>query len=387
MNRTSYIFVWLIFSLAFSSCRFIGPGEQFDEQIGFSARQSDMLSTRAVFTDLDDLKDAGSFGAFAVKKDERTDYVGYTFDNREVWWNDTEWTYSPTKYWDRMCHYWFSCYAPYLSTASSATDPYLSSALTVSSDPVSYSYSVANIPQWQNISTASGDAAAFDLIVADTLGYAAAGKALAAGQDHSFEGSNGVVDLEFHHVLAKLTFQARVRLNLIAYGQKYYLDEISLGRASGDAAIPTDTYRTYTHRFHTGAESAFSTPTFASAVTYNVMTNAEGMTGDLYNDNASLLLSTSYAAKPFGVVLASPFEVPDGKNLCVTVRYHIYDDKGVREEEDKIRTVPVSGITKIESDHHYIISINFGATASIQVMAVDVDDWTQTEVSDEVYNW
>lgn len=294
-------------------------GEMEPAAIGFHTHRIEEVGTRALISTTDDLRTPG-FGVYGDKTvGTSSPSPQLVFENIKV--SGTSWDYKPTKYWDRTAAYRFVAYAPWTASGTSYSS-------------VDKTLTIEDIPQWRKI-----DGSEIDYLVATSAGTA---------EQYLSQPTNGMVNLEFKHILAQLT----VNISKVSDAADYTVTGLSF------VSVPTGTCQCVYDSSNGSLDFSGSTDG-----------NQELLSGDFTVDTSPKTLA-HYLVAPFNL----------GTDLNLQLSYTL----GSSEP----KTVPVPlGITKFESNHSYVFNLLFEAGGNISVSVTEVKNWETIEVTDDVYNW
>lgn len=244
MREIRYIYIIIGIALCLQSChRESHPNNPDADAYAISMVPTSVQgASRALINGIDDLQDLGFvvYGHSTASSDKQQVFAGdkVTFDNGE-------WGYTDTQYWNAAATYCFGAYAPKMAGVTETETDDIITSLSIP------------LPQWQQV-----DGSETDLIVATSQD--AAERYLAGG---------GTVNLAFNHVYAQVEIQVVKGEALV---NSYRLKSLTL------SGVPsTDGTATYTLDFTTTtpAQSAWSGITEG---TYTVFTGTAtiGTTAD-----------------------------------------------------------------------------------------------------------
>lgn len=326
MRAKRYIYIVIGIALCLQACRRDShPSNPDVEELAISMAASSVESTtRALINSAAKLQ---SFRVDAYK--QRGTSVEKIFDLQEITKAGAEnpaWTYSPTRYWDVKCTYYFGAYSPIDAATSKST----AGALTISA------------PNWQTI-----DGTEKDIIVATSQG---------AATDY-LNTHGGTVKLDFTHILAQLEVKI-VRNSMLA--NTYRLTGLNY------AQVPVgDGTTAYTLNYTTPESSAMATPTMGSKVVYS---------GTAVEVKPEANTQTTFTH------LLVPFSTQAESELQVEVYYSI----------NYVDATPIAvntGLKTLEAGKRYVLTLTFDSGADIKP-TLDVLDWdTQKVDEDDKYNW
>jgi hypothetical protein len=313
------------------------------------------------------------------------------FDNFEVKPADdnaTSWVYSPVRYWDTRSNisYQFIGYWPRLDTVPNAdsgiSDPYVTIKNKV--------LTIHNIPNWQRVDL-SGNGSEIDFLTTIREGTYA--------QDFS----SNIVDLTFAHLLSKFTIKAYyigpkvegdygVRIKKITLkspnaGDKNVLDGVKNTDESESEPASTDFKRSTTDLLATQVTTdenanANTIDMVDSYVLFNEESDTIKYKDELDDEHNEGFVPTTVAQwlmvphvwhnVQFEVVFAKESagnEFPAQESAPVTLG----------AEHDGFATLP---------GHSYAVTLYFDVSNSgLKVETVAVQEWTEHDISKELYNW
>jgi hypothetical protein len=294
------------------------------EELAISMAASSVESTtRALINSAAELQ---SFRVDGYK--ERGTSVEKIFDLKEITKAGAEnpaWTYSPTRYWDVKCTYYFGAYSPIDAAVSKST----AGALTISA------------PNWQTI-----DGTEKDIIVATSQG---------AATDY-LNTHGGTVKLDFTHILAQLEVKI-VRNSMLA--NTYKLTGLSY------AQVPVgDGITAYTLNYTTPENSAMGIAVLGEK--------------DVFNGSEEIYPEAKTETTFKHLIV--PFGIQTEKELQVVVEYTVSD---VSATPIAVNT----GLKALEAGKRYVLTLTFDSGADIKP-SLDVLNWDTLEVDeDDKYNW
>ena len=311
--------------------------QETEQAIGFFSNHIEEIGTRALITD-DNLKKQ-AIGVYGYKKKtDNTDHF-LVFDNTKLTYT-SYWYYAPLKYWDRTRSYSFLAYMPHGSNTefvyNSGTDQLL----------------FKEIPQWQKI-----DDSVTDYLVAYSTNSA----------EEYLTTHHGTVNLQFSHIYAQLLISV---VKTMSAGTTEH--KITGMRLVSDAAdIPTTQTCTYQYDAKTAGNCGVSsTRTLASSFTF------------LDNGSAADDVPVLAEATPLAHYLVAPFTTAN--NLKLYLDYTVTEGSNITTHKD----VPVAiEIKEFKSNYKYTYVLRFETGKPVTLSVVEVKQWEQVEVTDEVYNW
>lgn len=311
--------------------------QETEQAIDFFSNRIEEIGTRALITD-DNLKNQ-AIGVYGYKKKtDNTDHF-LVFDNTKLTYT-SYWYYAPQKYWDRTRSYSFLAYMPHGSNTefvyNSGTDQLL----------------FKDIPQWQKI-----DDSETDYLVAYSTNSA----------EEYLTTHHGTVNLQFSHIYAQLLISV---VKTMSAGTTEH--KITGMRLVSDAAnIPTTQTCTYQYDAKTAGNCGVSsTRTLASSFTF------------LDNGSEADDVTVLAEAKPLAHYLVAPFTTAN--NLKLYLDYTVTEGSNITTHNDK----PVDiEIKEFKSNYKYTYVLRFETGKPVTLSVVEVKQWEQVEVTDEVYNW
>lgn len=193
MHAKRYIHYIYIIGIAFllQGCRKGShPSTPDTESYAISMAPTSVSASRALINDLTDLQTTGFvvYGHSTASSDKQQ-----VFDGDNVTFDNGEWGYTDTQYWNTAATYCFGAYAPQMGVTEN--------------NDITNSLSIG-LPQWQLV-----DGNETDLIVATSQGTA-----------ESYLMKGGTVNLDFHHALAQFEVQVVKDATLI---NSYTLREVT----------------------------------------------------------------------------------------------------------------------------------------------------------------
>lgn len=341
-------------------------------------------ATKAIIDNVDSLiiksyRSGVGFGVYGYKMVKESDQQNATitpyqvFDNVEVNPSsdtDPDWTYSPTRYWDKnpLASYRFIAYWPHLSKTQSATNPYVSEENRI--------LTIHNIPFWQLDSLNQSN----DFMTARRFGNYSLG---------AFTDNNVTkVRFTFSHILAKFVIKAyytgvkasHVKINSIS---------LTPGNSS-NPILNTDGKATFTQDFNDNlGTSAFTgnTPTSSgSHVLYNPSTGIT-LNENTFDDEIAPQDNQYDQVCAWLMVPASGWQ-----NLGLTIDYSI---GGSTPIISRVTGLTLSTIVNNEtqtgltvSGKSYVVTLKFDSSGGgVDLYQVLVRDWVSYDVNTGVYNW
>jgi len=414
----------LLVMLAFVSCHKPGTDEPAEDMaIGMmSSSVSNRSSfTRAIIDNLDAFKTQGNFGVFGWKE-ATNPYSLLVFDNVEVKWEDSDsdgtpdaWQYDPLRYWDKSAiRYYFGAYAPYTAKEETSADPadtdiHYSYAET-SGSPVSRSFTLSRIPQWQLVdscvatklttlettvndpsfdpatSTYSPNACAeTNVNVADVM------TAYSHNTPTFYTTQQGTMDyfvqLDFKHILAQMEFKVRFKSgpnNVV-----YHVMGLELKSGNNTPEIPLMD-NVFTHQY-TFEQDGVTDDTFVPAATNTLV---KGTTASLYPTGVTpgvKVISRENVEHLICCYLVAPFEVTNSIDLVV---HYTAEVPGLTPPETftpepfSLKVDATTLLTSIEAGKKYTTTIVFDKGQLIDLLDVAISEWKDVVNDDhDVYNW
>ena len=285
---------------------------------------------------------------------------------------DTEWRYSPLRYWDSNpnASYQFIAYWPHLGNTSG------SGAYVTETGKV---LTIHDVPCWQDGSLAESA----DFMTAERVGSYYLGDFNVPTTD----GTTTKVRFTFSHILAKLEIRGYY------IGVKENHVNITGIRLTGTGILSTNgTVSTYTQPFGQDGTPAFSTPPTSNAthVLYDPVND-----DDQTNDDGIELPETAYAEsenstpesyEPICVWLMVPCSYWNSLGLEI--------DFGIGGSSPN--TSRVSGLTLSTGDltgqtlsgRSYIVNLRFDSSGGgVDLQSVVVKEWETRNINSGVYNW
>lgn len=331
MRARTYIYMLALVALALQGCREgEHPSNPNEELYAISMAAPTVVGTRALYTDDNPMAE---FAVYGYKEGNVSQMV---FTGDKVSKGREGWTYSPTRYWDRIAHYYFAAYAP-------ATAP---TGFTYAHNKATRTLTLT-APQWQTI-----DGSEADLLVATSQGPAT-----------TYLRNDGEVELTFDHVYAQLVVRVVRGASLL---NTYKLTSITYSN------VPTaDGTATYTLDYTTPASSAWSD--VESDASKNAYSNADG---EVINSNPE--------DTPTAKHLVVPFTSSD--EVQVTVGYIVNDRLA------QMGTAS-TGISQLEAGKRYVLTLSLGSGAVIEP-SLDIEQWVEVQdeqdievEEDDKHNW
>jgi hypothetical protein len=315
--------------------------QETEQAIGFFSNRIEEIGTRALIT-VENLKNQ-AIGVYGYKKKtDNTDHF-LVFDNTKLTYT-SYWYYAPQKYWDRTRSYSFLAYMPH----GSNTEFVYNSGTSKYTDQLLFK----DIPQWQKI-----DDSETDYLVAYSTNSA----------EEYLTTHHGTVNLQFSHIYAQLLISV---VKTMSAGTTEH--KITGMRLVSDAAdIPTTQTCTYQYDAKTAGNCGVSsTRTLASSFTF------------LDNGSAADDVTVLAEATPLAHYLVAPFTTAN--NLKLYLDYTVTEGSNITTHND----VPVAiEIKEFKSNYKYTYVLRFETGKPVTLSVVEVKQWEQVEVTDEVYNW
>jgi hypothetical protein len=315
--------------------------QETEQAIDFFSNRIEEIGTRALITD-DNLKNQ-AIGVYGYKKKtDNTDHF-LVFDNTKLTYT-SYWYYAPQKYWDRTRSYSFLAYMPH----GSNTEFVYNSGTSKYTDQLLFK----DIPQWQKIAGSETD-----YLVAYSTNSA----------EEYLTTHHGTVNLQFSHIYAQLLISV---VKTMSAGTTEH--KITGMRLVSDAAdIPTTQTCTYQYDAKTAGNCGVSsTRTLASSFTF------------LDNGSAADDVTVLAEATPLAHYLVAPFTTAN--NLELYLDYTVTEGSNITTHND----VPVAiEIKEFKPNYKYTYVLRFETGKPVTLSVVEVKQWEQVEVTDEVYNW
>lgn len=330
MHAKRYIHYIYIIGIAFllQGCRKGShPSTPDTESYAISMAPTSVSASRALINDLTDLQTTGFvvYGHSTASSDKQQVFAGdnVTFDN-------DEWGYTDTKYWNAAATYCFGAYAPQMAGVTGTETDDIITSLSIP------------LPQWQLV-----DGNEKDFIVATSQD---------AAENYLRDG--GTVNLAFNHVYAQLTVEIvrnaflrnEYRLRSLAYKDV---------PASGNGSYTLD----YTPPENSGVDVAMETD--------SVVIRPYAVEGVLVENEVTEATRFKYMVVPFDAQRAEGFRI--------TLRY---TNSGTEHY-----AVVNSGLTALKAGSSYTLRLSFDNGADI-LPTVELLEWTTEDTSDdEMFNW
>lgn len=342
-------------------------------------------ATKAVIDNVDSLiaksyRSGVGFGVFGYKMVKENEQENATitptqiFDNVEVNPSsdtDPDWTYSPTRYWDKnpLASYRFIAYWPHLSKTQSATNPYVSEADRV--------LTIHNIPFWQLDSLDETN----DFMTARRFGN--------YSQGAFTQGNVTKVDFTFSHILAKFVIKAyytgvkesHIKINSI----------LLTSGSSSNPILNTDGKATFTQNYNDNlGTSAFTGNTPTSTTNHDLYhPTITGMTlnENTYDDEIAPQDNQYDEVCAWLMVPASGWQ-----NLGLTVDYSIGGSTPIISRVTGLTLNTTVGQDVLQgqtvSGKSYVVTLKFDSSGGgVDLYQVLVKDWVDSNVDAGVYNW
>lgn len=329
MHATRYIHYIYIVAIAFllQGChRDSHPSNLDTDLYAISMSPSEVRGvTRALINNVADLQNVG-FKVYAYKEDKSA-YREQVFAGQEVTYN-SNWEYSPIRYWDGVADYRFAAYAPANVSVASATEG--SRTLTFV------------VPHWQSIDGT-------DIIVATSQGSAT----------EYLNQHAGTVKLDFAHILAQLEVQI---LRSAFLNNTYKLIGLSYNAVPQENATTT-----YTLDYTMPANSAMNEVAIANKVV-------------VYSNDAGVVVTPEVQDVTTFKHLVVPFAATTDGGLQIVVSYTVNDGT---QKQSTVKT----GVTSLEAGKRYVLKLTFNSGLDITPELV-ITEWEDQEVDeDPKYNW
>jgi len=340
-------------------------------------------ATKAIIDNVDSLiaksyRSGIGFGVYGYKMTKESQESAVitpyqVFDNVEVnpsSSTDPDWTYSPTRYWDKnpLASYRFIAYWPHLNKTASASSPYVSEEDRV--------LTIHNIPFWQLDSLDQSN----DFMTARRFGN--------YSQGDFTENNVTKVRFTFNHILAKFVIRAyytgvkasHVKINSIS---------LTPGNSS-NPILNTDGKATFTQDFNNNqGTSAFTGNTPTSTGSHVLYNPATGMTlnENTFDDEIAPQDNQFDEVCAWLMVPASGWQ-----NLGLTIDYSI---GGSTPIISRVTGLTLSTIVNNEtqtgltvSGKSYVVTLKFDSSGGgVDLYQVLVRDWVSYDVNTGVYNW
>lgn len=351
MIHHNYIhqFAHLLLLSGLAMCLTACGGDSSDETItdepqpiGFFSNSIEEIGTRALITN--ENLTSQKMGVYGYKKKSDDTEHFLVFNNTQVSYTSPSWGYTPQKYWDRSRSYSFLAYMPH----GSNTEFVYNSGTSKYTDQLLFK----DIPQWQKI-----DDSVTDYLVAYSTNSA----------EEYLTTHHGTVNLQFSHIYAQLLISV---VKTMSAGTTEH--KITGMRLVSDAAdIPTTQTCTYQYDAKTAGNCGVSyTKTPASSFTF------------LDNGSAADDVTVSAEATPLAHYLVAPFTTAN--NLKLYLDYTVTEGSNITTHND----VPVAiEIKEFKSNYKYTYVLRFETGKPVTLSVIEVKQWEQVEVTDEVYNW
>jgi len=311
-------------------------------------RVSTTVATRAGVVEDDTGLQDQTFGVFAYDtKDGGTNIVD-VFSNQEVSYSktDSEWTYSPEKYWNTQATYYFAAYSPKLGTTS-GSGAYVENSFSSKKATLT----VHDIPYWQEV-----DGTELDFMYSTSKG---------TGSSYVDDYAQ-TVNFTFKHLLS--------RLRIYAYYSGDAADikatGLSIGSSTAGEQVPSASGKA-------DWKVEYTTPTPAS-----INAALSGSKALLENGNITVAATETLLAD----WLVAPFSADkDAKAKPIALVY--YDNGTMTEVKPKAVS---SGITSMAAGKVYTITLKITVQQDgdqVIVVGAEVQDWSDVETDGQLYNW
>lgn len=301
--------------------------------------------TRSIIASADAMKyDGAAFGVYGYKNFNNLDQL--IFNNVEVEYSSSDWTYTPKKFWDRNAYYHYIAYWPY--------------GMDVSNDNTSHTLTISGIPNWQKESPEAND-----VMIACSQREA---------KDYLNE-NGGEVRFTFEHMLAQIVIKAWYFGN---QNKKPYITGISIGSGEKPVAKQDGTF-SLSQKYSDIFEPTYNVTASGDA---KLADNASGDAVEQYFDTedegkASALRTTVCSW------LAAPYGTEAGKDVPINISYKLNADGTVRSFGS---SVPFGYLTP---GNRYVVTLKFDTSGDVvNLDGIIVKRWeTGDDITDEVYNW
>lgn len=306
------------------------------------------------------------------------------------------WEYTPTRYWDSnpSVSYQFIAYWPYLTNdpdeLNDPSDPYVSVPEAVNGDYSSKVLTIHNVPNWQPVTAAGTEM--------DFMTAAASGKYRSSDQNEALAFSDGTVRFSFSHILSQLIIKAYyvgAQTEVFVRGITLSLSDEDdtgdiLNGAGSDKSISTDFRQRYDQDY---ASPLRAVPSGENAndvniwdITPNPYTLWSTSDQNEYREVAYLNEEGDDDFEPS--VIGHWLMVPHKwKNLVLTLDRTIGGNNGtgsatltLGEPDNNDETLP--GKT-------YVVTLMLENISGegLTVQSIVVQDWDESAIDREVYNW
>lgn len=352
----------LLLTVLQSACWNNGYDPDYAFVINMNAGSVSSLTKASSINDMDDFKAQGNFGVFGTRTLPGSGATALAvYANQRVTWDNSSWTYSPLKYWDRDATYHFGAYAPQVSSTSG-------DGVYVSYSMDNKTFTLNNIPNWARVNKENENSYdGVDYMVAASNGEA---------RTYLSATKPGVVEFSFSHILAM--FEVTVSYpskNTQAedgeLGVDFYLKEVKFGSSKSGAVVnvpSADGKFNYTYDYSSVGAGSYSETGKGITPIYQV---AEGQAG--------LNIPVSPAAS-LGYWVCVPFEEQNGVYLTVTYK--------AGDLDPTTSYLKVGTLTKVEAGKKYTVNLTFDKGKPVQLTDVIVSDWPDPEEDNHpVYNW
>lgn len=293
---------------------------------------------------IDELGDLTTFYVYGAHTDGQE-----VFNGDAVSYSNGEWTYNPTRYWNETkSAYKFAAYTDNNNTVSNVSFDYNSGHLTITN------YTVNNLPKDES-----------DLLYA--VGY--------DGTDYEFDGSShSEVQLEFKHILSKVTF--------------------NFSKAADLNGVEIDVSDITINAFNQGTFIG-STPGTSSQYDLSCWANPSQKSDIAFEDFSLSGSATNAESKntQTRVFLPQDLETPTAYNIVFTINYsNTINDDGTINNTQKDQTKEFTCTIAGTEDGNWNPGYSYTYTAEINstnleglypiVFTVDYDRWDEKDVSD-----
>lgn len=362
------------------------PEPDPDSQVPI-ALSSSLVSdaTRGIVSNLTELQTASGtngIGVYGYKKSHAANETGNSFSgavtqiftNQNVTYSSSNWTYSPTKYWDKNSYYYFVAYWPHLGT-DSGSSPYVSETNHV--------LTINDVPNWQ-----CADGSEKDILTDASEG---------AGVNY-VKDSLCTVKFRFRHLLARVQIKA------------YYIGDqevqvtvknLKFGANETEHKVPTssgsvDFTRDYTAASNTVSEGVVTMGGPHDLISSNVQIPKTAFCSD--DSDPTSLVFPGYPAAPdpnhvdggkYDVCtwLVVPFTATsdEHESIPIKVSYWIGEVQGDPIESD----AKLTGCKNMAAGNSYELTLKFDTNSQgIECQSVYVKNWESgPSEGKQVFNW
>lgn len=363
-----------------SSCWNNGYDPDYSFVISMNATQASS-STKGVINGIDDLKNFGVFGYKVTPANAKH----MIFANQQVSKDNSEWKYSPLKYWDRDAYYYYAAYAPFNVGDITHTDTNADEAHILSFN---------EIPNWQFISTTKStrtdkDAAlTITHIDTDSASVKDFMTAVSSGEARTYlTATYGKVEFSFSHRLFALRINVGFPDRPTGYHTDYRITSIEISSEPGNEVRVSGPNSIYKMNISSKSETS------GLAAGEEKFEVSECGTATVYpKGDESLVVPKNFVLT--SSTLGVPFSTTGGIN--VTIKYVPKDweaggDESLEESttfQIPLGTEPETYLTAFEAGKLYTLNIKFDKGKKVDLVGVAINWLDEVTLPDHpVFNW